>query len=61
MTIMGSEMSGARRVDAPRVMRVALVTGGTGGIGTEICRRLAEDGNRVVATHLASEAALAER
>jgi len=29
--------------------RVALVTGGTGGIGTSICRKLADDGFQVVA------------
>jgi acetoacetyl-CoA reductase len=32
--------------------RLALVTGGTGGIGTEICAELAEQGYRVVATDL---------
>ncbi|TDJ31864.1 MAG: acetoacetyl-CoA reductase [Gammaproteobacteria bacterium] len=32
--------------------RLALVTGGTGGIGTEICAELAQQGYRVVATDL---------
>ncbi len=36
--------------------RVALVTGGTGGIGSEICRTLASAGHRVAATYLAGEA-----
>jgi len=36
--------------------RVALVTGGIGGIGTEICKRLASDGHVVIATHVAAEA-----
>ena len=35
---------------------VALVTGGIGGIGTEICKRLYEDGHQVIATYLAFEA-----
>jgi len=46
--------------DAPATRRVALVTGGTGGIGTEICKQLADAGNRVVATYLPRERALAE-
>ncbi len=39
--------------------RLALVTGGTGGIGTEVCRRLAAAGHRVLSTHIAGEADLA--
>jgi acetoacetyl-CoA reductase len=39
--------------------RLALVTGGTGGIGTEICRELAVAGHRVVTTHIAAEVQLA--
>jgi acetoacetyl-CoA reductase len=31
--------------------RIALVTGGTGGIGTAICKRLADSGARVIATY----------
>ena len=38
-----------------RAHRVALVTGGIGGIGTEICKRLAADGHRVVATYVVPE------
>jgi acetoacetyl-CoA reductase len=36
--------------------RTALVTGGTGTIGSEICRQLSQAGHRVVATCLPSEA-----
>ena len=35
--------------------KIALVTGGIGGIGTQICRRLATAGWQVVANHLPSE------
>lgn len=40
--------------------RVALVTGGTGGIGTEICKKLADAGARVASTSLLSLQAQAE-
>ena len=39
--------------------RLALVTGGTGGIGTEICLQLASAGHWVVTTFLPQEAELA--
>ena len=35
--------------------KIALVTGGTGGIGTQICRRLADSDYFVVANHLEFE------
>ncbi|MBB5208481.1 acetoacetyl-CoA reductase [Chiayiivirga flava] len=35
--------------------RLAVVSGGIGGIGTQICRRLAEAGHRVVATDLGGD------
>ena len=41
-------------------MRVALVTGGIGGIGTSICQRLAKDGMRVVANYHPMEQEQAE-
>ena len=41
--------------------RLAVVTGGVGGIGTAICERLAQEGKKVVATyHPAEEEKLAE-
>lgn len=47
-------------MNAPVTSRLALVTGGLGGLGTEICRQLAQAGRRVVAADLpASEARLA--
>ena len=35
--------------------KIALVTGGTGGIGTAICQRLADDGAQIVTTSLNQE------
>lgn len=40
--------------------RIALVTGGIGGIGTAICRQLAKDGCTVVANYIAPEAEKAQ-
>ena len=40
--------------------KTALVTGGTGTIGTEICRQLCQAGHRVVATCLPAEAQTAQ-
>jgi len=40
--------------------RVALVTGGIGGIGSEICIRLATDGCTVIANHIPQETELAQ-
>jgi acetoacetyl-CoA reductase len=34
-----------------KTQRIAVVTGGMGGLGEAICRRLAKDGNRVIATY----------
>jgi acetoacetyl-CoA reductase len=40
--------------------RIALVTGGIGGIGTAICARLVKDGCTVIANHHPSESEIAE-
>ena len=37
--------------------KVALITGGTGGIGSAICRRLADEGARIVTTYRNEEKA----
>jgi acetoacetyl-CoA reductase len=39
---------------------VAVVTGGIGGLGTDICKRLAADSNHIVSTYLAAEKEAAE-
>ena len=33
----------------------AVITGGIGGIGTDICKRLADEGNRIISTYISSE------
>src|SRR6185312_3467511 len=54
---MEQAMTSSSANDAPA--RLALVTGGLGGLGTEICRQLAKAGRRVVAADLpASESRL---
>jgi len=40
--------------------RIALVTGGIGGIGTAICQRLTQDGCKVVASYYPAEKEIAE-
>ena len=37
--------------------RIALVTGGTGGIGTAICKRLADAGHKVATNYRNEEKA----
>lgn len=39
--------------------KIALVTGGVGGIGTAICQSLAQDGHRVVANYVVPDSQLA--
>src|SRR3546814_2227825 len=46
-----------RQGDGSMSARVALVTGGTGGIGTAICRRLAASGHRVATNYRNEERA----
>ena len=39
---------------------IGIVTGGIGGIGTDICRQLAEDGHQIIATYMAAESEYAK-
>ncbi|RKZ45187.1 MAG: acetoacetyl-CoA reductase [Gammaproteobacteria bacterium] len=48
--------SGSAVTSQPDTGHVALVTGGIGGIGTDICRSLAKHGNKVIATFISFEA-----
>ncbi len=40
----------------PNTGHVAVVTGGIGGIGTDICKSLARHGNKIIATYISFEA-----
>lgn len=44
-----------QKAAVPARTGTVVVTGGTGGIGTEICKRLATEGNRIIATCIAAE------
>ncbi len=49
-------ISGTAVTSQPDTGHVAVVTGGIGGIGTDICRSLARHGNKVIATYISFEA-----
>ncbi len=52
----GEALSGTAVTSQPDTGHVAVVTGGIGGIGTDICRSLARHGNKVIATYISFEA-----
>lgn len=54
--MMASIHRGVRQMERMRD-KVALVTGGAGGIGSEICRRLAQEGGTVIVADIALEGA----
>lgn len=48
--------TGTAVTSQPDTGHVAVVTGGIGGIGTDICKSLARHGNKVIATYISFEA-----
>ncbi len=56
-----AQMFGEPNIQPRLGQRVALITGGIGGIGTAIGRRLADDHHYVVATYIPAEAELAKQ
>jgi len=49
-------ISGSAVTTQPDTGHVAVVTGGIGGIGTDICKSLARHGNKVISTYISFEA-----
>jgi acetoacetyl-CoA reductase len=56
LTAARKAISGTAVTSQPDTGHVAVVTGGIGGIGTDICRSLARHGNKVIATYISFEA-----
>jgi acetoacetyl-CoA reductase len=56
-TMAGRLSSTSPKTDVPKqaATGTALVTGGTGGLGTEICRRFAAEGYHIISTYIAAE------
>ncbi len=53
-------MTDSKKTNGHGNPRIALVTGGIGGIGTAICKQLLDQGRTVIAGHLPQEMEIAE-